>query len=530
MNKKLLKTLTAVACAAVMSAQMAAIPASALNLTQSHYYYYNGIYYSDVNDAIAAAGTAGGWVTVYPQDVPTSSIEKYYDSVTGVMYDSVEAALAATGRHPSTIFIANYSTSTTGRYYSSLTGKYYSTYSAALAASNGVAKYVTYIPAATGYYYSSYTGKYYSTYAAALTASKGNSNYITYVGSTYSSVGSLYYSSVTNGYYSTYAAALLASQNSDSKVKEVKIGDINSGMYYSYVTGAYYSSYAYALTASDGDSSKVTFVGYNFFGTANLPSGSYVPNYYYTDSYRYYYNGTYYTSLADAIAAGGKGLGIDISMVPYYSYYYNGYYYNGYYGYADGYLAYLKDFFNKKETAAEDGEPYIYGRKSKAGWNTIISYIKSAGKGDTITVDMNGATIIDKSVLKVLDGKNVNVTFVLDNGAKWTINGKDIVSPKDINIYTEYNLDYISDSLVKKATNGAVSSAEIGISTTFDSFDLESSVTVKFSKKRAGLTAVVYRYNKDRNSLVCVDKAKIQSDGSCTFSVEAGGPYLIVLK
>ena len=81
-----------------------------------------------------------------------------------------------------------------------------------------------------------------------------------------------------------------------------------------------------------------------------------------------------------------------------------------------------------------------------------------------------------------------------------------------------------------KATKNAVSKAQIGISKDYTAFGSEASVTVRFSEKRAGCVAVVYRYDPNSNSLKGVDKAKVLSDGSCTFSVKAGGPYLIVLK
>ncbi|MGN1101594.1 MAG: hypothetical protein ACI4RG_05325, partial [Huintestinicola sp.] len=217
-----------------------------------------------------------------------------------------------------------------------------------------------------------------------------------------------------------------------------------------------------------------------------------------------------------------------------YNYYGNAYTnYYGYYGYVDPYYTFRNELQNKDKTTsktAEDGEPYIYGNKKKAGWSTIIKYINAASKGDNIKVDMNGAAVISKDVLKALDGKNVSLTCVLDNGVKWTINGKDVDKAQDMVIYTKYNIDYIPTKLVNKASKNAVAKAQIGISNDYSSFGSEASVTVRFSEKRAGCVAVVYRYDLNSNSLKGVEKAKVLSDGSCTFSVTAGGPYLIVLK
>lgn len=514
MKKNFRKSLAAVACAAVMAAQMGTAAAAAVDTSVGYYYYYNGYYYTTAAAATVAAGNSGSWVKVDAHNVPTNATEMYYDSLTNKYYSSKDAAIAAGSVNYEKIYhiSASSTPSSVYTYYSTVTGKYYTTYSAALNASGGVAAYVQTITLSSVYgsYYSTVTGKYYSSYSAALSASGNVAAYVIYVGGAVNTSG-YYYSYTTNSYFKTYNEALLASGGLSDKVTFVEQNN-NLTFYYSSVTGRYYGSYAVALNASNNDKSAITYLGNTFTGTTSTG----------VTAYRYYYNGKYYNTLSDAIAAGGI-YGVTISVVPYYSNYY------GYY--SDNYLYYLNSFFNNNSsTTASEGTPYVYGKKGKAGWTNVMKYIKSLTSGESLKVVMNGETIIEKEVLDVFDGKNVTVTFVLDNGVEWTINGKDIDELKDINIYTEYNLDYIPDTLVKKATKGAIAKAEIGISTTFADFDTEASVTVKFNKKRAGCTAVVYRYDNKKNSLKCVDKVYVQDDGKCTFDVDAGGPYLIVLK
>ncbi len=580
MSKKLFRSIAATAAAFVMATQAMAFSASAI---QDYYYYYNGIYYSSpVEAAEAANGNAGAYETVAYSRIPSSAQLKYYDTVTNKYYDTKDAAITAGVANPIEIYVGayyinnNYTTSGTG-YYCSLTGKYYTTYDAALSAAGGQAKYVTYVgtSATRNLYYSSYTGLYYSTYSAALNASKGDASRVTYMGGDYwyGYYGSgKYYSSYTGKYYSSYSDAVNASNGNTAYVTYV--GDYYNGYYngygyyYSSYTGKYYSTYEAALNASKGLSSYVTNVGYLYNPNNTISAGS-IYKYYYNGvsyptlqaakdaggtvgvdiyysvygnservGYYYYYNGTYYGTLEAAKNAGGTALGTDITYVPF-NYYGNAYknyygYYSGY-GYIDPYYS-LRDVLNKDKTTttsnkeAEDGEPYIYGKKKRAGWDTIIKYINSAAKGSNIKVDMNGANVVTKDVLKALDGKKVSLTCVLENGVKWTINGKDVDTAKDMVIYTEYNIDFIPKGLVNKASKNAVAKAQIGISNNYDDFGAEASVTVRFSGKRAGCTAVVYRYDPDSDSLKGVAKAKVQSDGSCTFDVTAGGPYLIVLK
>lgn len=503
MKKRLSKFIAAAACAVMMASQMAAFSVSAADPTGAYYYYYNGVFYSYDTDATSAAGgNAGAWQAVPSDRIPANATKKFYDPSTKMIYETEAAAVAAGVSNVRVIYVGSYTGSSVtgyGRWYSSYTGKTYTSYQDALNASLGNAAYVTYVNSYgydyRGYgWYSSYTGKTYSTYQAALEASRGISSYVTYVG----------------GYYGY---------------------DGQAGSIYRY----YYNGVAYptldAAIAAGGTAGVDIYYS---------PIGSEGKTYY------YYYNGTYYGSLQAAINAGGTAVGVDISYVPYgyygkdygYAYYYN--YYNPYYYYTNGslidpYSAFRKVITStnttKTETkAAEPGEPFIYGNNKRAGWDTIVTYVKAASGGTNIKVDMNGCNIIDKSVLTALSGRNVSVTFVLDNGVKWTINGKKVSSAQDIICYTEYDINYITPSLVKKAGDGAVTKAQIGVSTNFEEFGSDVSVTVRFSDKRAGLNATVYLFNPDTNSLKGVAKAKVQADGSCTFTAKAGGPYLIVLK
>ncbi|MCC8042237.1 MAG: hypothetical protein LIO69_01705, partial [Oscillospiraceae bacterium] len=408
-------------------------------------------------------------------------------------------------------------------------GRYYKTYSAAVAAS-GSSAYVTYLGTSTSTstystaysssypYYSSVTGRYYKTYSAAVAAS-GSSAYVTYVGSSASTASSSsgssrypYYSSYTGRYYASYAAALLASGGVPSYIVDYTskyITSSSTSVYKYYYNGTYYGSLAEAKAAGG------TAVGVDIFYT------------YYGDSTNtikyYYYNGTYYGSLAAAKAAGGTALGDDIFYVPY-----------GYYSSA---MAAATTFTNAvTATYAESGSniPFIYGKRARGGWNAIVYYIETAASGDTVKVNMNGATTIDLSALKALEGRDVTLECVLTSGVTWTINGKDITdSSSDMTIYTEYNISYVKNAnskLLSKAVDGAETYAEIGIGTDFSDMAAESVITVKFNESRAGLTAVAYRYDTESGTLKGVCKSTVQSDGSVSIKADQYGAYVIVLK
>ncbi len=514
--KKMSKKIISVACAALMAAQFTAVTASA---DGTHYYYYNGYYFEKLNDAIAYAGAGNQYKveSVSAALVNTSNMNKKYYVTSENSIVSTEADAQSRGEGlplEHEVYQGAYVSTTSGTYYSgtwysTYTGKYYSNYNDALSASCGVSSYVIqtnnyYNSYYYNHWYSSYTGKWYSTYADAVAASNGNSSYVR---------------SYSNYYYNDYYY------------------NTSNGSIYKYL----YNGVTYG-TLADAQRAGGTSLGVDIF---YLPVGGSGDVKYY-----YYYNGTYYGSLDAAVAAGGTAVGTDISYVPYnyynnayynYGYNYNGYYgsyyngyYNGYYYGTDPYYVYSQILNNnkkdEKEEEAQAGEPYIYGRKTKAGWDTILKYVKAAKSGNSITVDMNGSYIIDEDILDALDGKNVSMTFVLDNGVKWTINGKNISEAKDLVIYTEYNINYIPKSLESKACKGAVAKAQIGVTDSFDSIGGKATVTVKFSSKRSGCTAVVYRYDPDTDSLKGVSKTKVKSNGNCSFTVKDGGPYLVVLK
>ncbi|MGN1088782.1 MAG: hypothetical protein ACI4Q6_00145 [Huintestinicola sp.] len=510
--KKTNKILSAV-CAALMAAQVMAAGVSAAQPKDNLYYYYNGIYYTSYDDVKAVCGND----TFQMRVIPEYYAVRWYNAVTNTFsttpvagYNPVFVATAAPSAGtsaPSTSLNYNFENKK-GHFYSSNTGKYYSDLYSAYAASNGNSYYITQLNGANGQWYNTYTGLHYMTEQDARNASAQGDVYV-----------------VTN-------SILDGSVSNIIPPTETIVTNGYKGYYYK---GKYYDTlYAAIKAGGQGLGIDITYIPYNY--------------YYNRYDYGYYYNGKYYATLDAAIKAGGHGLGIDITYVPY-SYYYDGYYgyhYNGYYYYFNngtlidpynilngtitGFPILNTNTSSSSSAKAEYGTPYINGKKNRAGWDVVKQFIESTKKGGTVNVNMNGAVSVDSSVMKALAGKNVNVVFILENGVKWTINGKNITDAQKINIDTEYNIDYIPKKLVNKATKDAVAKAQIGISDSFASLGTSASVTVKFNKERAGSTVVVYRYDNKSNSLKSVSKAKVQSDGSCTFTVKAGGPYLCVIK
>lgn len=417
-------------------------------------------------------------------------------------------------------------------YYSLTTGLYYNNYNEAVQKSDGdeskvlnAYNFYNYRSYYANPYYSSVTGLYYPTYAQALAASNGNAAAVysftvdtNRYSSTYSSQYK-YYSKVTGKYYDTYAAALVASGN---KASDVIITSGSAGTYYSSYTGRYYSTLNEALLASKGDVNYISVIG---------TSSSTVTV--------YLYNGKTYSSLKEAVAAGG----VEGKTITEYTYnykapsYYYDYFYN-YYGYYNPYYYnynYYYNYYNKNNVPSSavkvtenDGTPFLYGNTSRGGWKYLSTYVSNSVRG-TVTIDMNGTTVVDGSILKAAANKNVNLEFVLANGAVWTVNGKNIKSTDAVDIGVNYESDYISSKLKKKAANGSVGSAEVGISNGYEALGFTGTVSVKFSSKRAGCLAKIYYYDEATNSLKLDARTTVDKNGRVEFACSDGAPYYIVL-
>ena len=310
----------------------------------------------------------------------------------------------------------------------------------------------------------------------------------------------------------TSMATAVSAADTDQKVLHGYTTTSSSYVPYYYVTSnPYYYGYNYNYGYNYGYYDP--YYGYTYYGYGDPYYYGYNYNYYgYYDPY--YYGYSYY----DPYYYGFNGL-------TYSPYYYSDVNYYGYMGFKSK-SEVARD--NKKEISK--GTPYITGAKSYNGWKDLTKYAKEAKKGQNLYITLNGAKEIPADILSAIKGKDVLLTFSLDNGAYWTINGKDVKNAKAINPTVEYNIDYIPSGLKAKASKGSISAYQLGITDGFAELGTTASITVKISKSRADNVAYIYRFNKDTGGLTPVYKAVVRDNGTLTFDITAGGPYYIVLK
>lgn len=159
--------------------------------------------------------------------------------------------------------------------------------------------------------------------------------------------------------------------------------------------------------------------------------------------------------------------------------------------------------------------------------NTIIQQIGTADIGDTIAVDMGTATIVPKSVLNALKGKDMNLNMQLSDGTCWIINGQDV----------QDNVQDLDLSLVRSEKESGLIPAEMmnAISGTADGEQLTFTQEGKFGVNARvamltkagqpdGKKAVLLHYQNEAFELSDSD---IVADGKVSFNVGQGSDYAV---
>ena len=179
-----------------------------------------------------------------------------------------------------------------------------------------------------------------------------------------------------------------------------------------------------------------------------------------------------------------------------------------------------------KLTPTTGNEPQIKGDNGKIGWEAIKDVIEKSHDGDTITVDMNGTTELPENIISDIAGKDINLVLDMGNGFVWTINGKSVTDPKDVDMGVNRNT-----TIPVKVVNALTGECEY-ITVTLahnGEFGFTAVLTVEMGEKNQGLFANLYYYNDDseKTEFVCSDK--IGSNGTADLTFTHASEYVIVL-
>ena len=182
----------------------------------------------------------------------------------------------------------------------------------------------------------------------------------------------------------------------------------------------------------------------------------------------------------------------------------------------------------------DPGKPFIQDDTGKIGWEVIRGETAKAKAGDTIVVDMNGATSVPGAVFDDIKGKDITITLDLGNGVSWTIYGKDITADKvsDINFEVkvgteEKPVNTIPVEVINKVTGERTF---VNISLTHDGeLGLKAILNINLDPKNAGLFANLFYYNEQYGIMQFIWADDIDEYGTAHLVFTHASEYTIVI-
>lgn len=181
---------------------------------------------------------------------------------------------------------------------------------------------------------------------------------------------------------------------------------------------------------------------------------------------------------------------------------------------------------------AEDKEPFIRGKDGKEGWDVIKADASASAEGSTITVDMNGSSVVPGSIFDTIRGKDITIEFDLGNGITWQVNGKSVTKE------TVSDIDF-SVSVGKDASNtipvdviNALTGERFSMNLTLaydGEFGFEATLCLNMGEKNKGLIANLFYYNADTNELEFICADEVDENGQTELVFTHASDYTIIL-
>ena len=176
-------------------------------------------------------------------------------------------------------------------------------------------------------------------------------------------------------------------------------------------------------------------------------------------------------------------------------------------------------------------KPYIKDDSGKEGWDVIKPQLEEAKSGDTVTVAMNGTTVVPKDVIDSIKGKDTTLVLDMGNGLSWKIFGKDITDAAgDIDFGVTVGADAGKSIPVDVINNVTGERYSINLTLAYDGeLGFKATLTVNMESKNAGLYANLFYYNEQTGELEFICAGQIDSDGNVELVFTHASDYTIVV-
>ena len=176
-------------------------------------------------------------------------------------------------------------------------------------------------------------------------------------------------------------------------------------------------------------------------------------------------------------------------------------------------------------------KPYIKDDSGKEGWDVIKPQLEEAKAGDTVTVAMNGTTVVPKDVIDSIKGKDTTLVLDMGNGLSWKIYGKDITDAAgDIDFDVTAGADAGKSIPVDVINNVTGERSSMNLTLAYDGeFGFTATLTVNMESKNAGLYANLFYYNEQTGELEFISAGQIDPDGNVELVFTHASDYTIVV-
>ena len=176
-------------------------------------------------------------------------------------------------------------------------------------------------------------------------------------------------------------------------------------------------------------------------------------------------------------------------------------------------------------------KPYIKDDSGKKGWDVIKPQLEDTKAGDTVTVAMNGTTVVPKDVIDSIKGKDTTLVLDMGNGLSWKIFGKDITDAAgDIDFDVTVGADAGKSIPVDVINNVTGEHSSLNLTLAYDGeFGFTATLTVNMESKNAGLYANLFYYNEQTGELEFISAGQIDPDGNVELEFTHASDYTIVV-
>lgn len=174
--------------------------------------------------------------------------------------------------------------------------------------------------------------------------------------------------------------------------------------------------------------------------------------------------------------------------------------------------------------------PYVPPRPTGPDWGDVADDIADAEPGSTVTVDMDGKTVLPGEVLDELAGSDVTLALDMGDGLFWEIYGGDVPADAeydDVDLSVALGGDDIPADVVNLVTG---ESGSVQVSLEHDGpFSFELTLVAPLGEDAAGLVANLYRYDDEAGSLGYEATAQVDGEGVARLPFDHASSWLVAL-